>query len=101
MEGVSLLATILGIVGFAGGAAGYFAKSRGDTIISLQGKEIEYWKDRATQFEKDNAKLIVERDTLKQQNDKLWQRAQGVPQLKELTAQIKELVVYIKNGGSK
>lgn len=98
MDTISILATVLGIAGIAGGASGYFAKSRGETIISLQGKEIEYWKDRATQLEKDGAALTADRDALKRENSRLIRLAQGSPQLVKLTKQIAELVSYLKNG---
>lgn len=101
MDTISILATVLGIAGIAGGASGYFAKSRGETIISLQGKEIEYWKDRATQLEKDNAAITANRDALKQENQRLVRLAQGSPQLAKLAKEIKDLVIFLENGRGK
>jgi FtsZ-binding cell division protein ZapB len=92
MNGVQIFSIILGFAGLAGGATGYFAKSRGDTIISLQGKEIAYWKDKATELEKVNTALAAERDTLKRENNKLWSKAQGSTQLTKLTKEIANLV---------
>ncbi len=101
MDALSIFATVLGIAGIAGGASGYFAKSRGETIISLQGKEIEYWKDRATQLEKDLAATSADRDALKRENSRLIRLAQGSPKLVQLTKEIRDLVSYLKNGNGK
>ncbi len=98
MDAISIFATVLGIAGIAGGASGYFAKSRGETIISLQGKEIEYWKDRATQLEKDNASVTASRDALERENSRLIGLAQGSPQLAKLTKEIRNFLQYLKNG---
>lgn len=104
MNVFQLLTVLLGIAGMAGGAAGYFAKSRGDTIISLQGKEIEYWKDKATQLEKDFAAVQAERNSVKQLNVSLMDEARGNPQLAKLSKEVKilsdtqqDLSRYIRN----
>lgn len=101
MDFIQIFTTLLGIAGIAGGATGYFAKSRGDTIISLQAKEIEYYKNRTTQIEKDLQSLTVERDTFKQQNQTLTRLAQGSPQLKRLAKEIRDLVSYLKQENDK
>lgn len=95
MDGLQIFSVIFGFAGLAGGATGFFAKSRGDTIIHLQGKEIAYWKDKATELEKINSAIASERDTLKRENAKLWSKAQGSSQLIKLTAEIKNLVKTI------
>lgn len=100
MDGWHIFTIIFGAAGMAGGATGFFAKSRGDTIIELQGKEIAYWKDRATELEKVNTAVATERDSLKKENTRLWSKAQGSDQLAKLTAQIAELVRQIKKNGS-
>ena len=101
MDAIQIFTTICAIAGIAGGASGWFAKSRGDTIITLQGKEIEYWKDRATALEKDLTAATSQRDSLKGENERLWARAQGSAQLTKLAKEIKSLVSYIKSNGIK
>lgn len=96
MDGLQLLTIIFGVAGMAGGAAGWFAKSRGDTIIELQGKEIAYWKDHSAELEKTNTALLTERDALTRENNRLWEKAQGSDQLAKLAQQIKRLVEKIE-----
>lgn len=71
MDAVQLFSIVLGVTGLVGGGAGYFWKNRGETIIQLQAKEIEYWKDRATNEASDKDKALVENKALKQQNSDL------------------------------
>lgn len=78
----TILATAITIIGLAGGAAGYFGKSRGDSIIKYQANEISLRDGTITRLEKDNSALLAENTLLKSHNEKLWSRAQGSPQLK-------------------
>lgn len=74
-----------------GGGAGYFWKNRGETIIQLQAKEIEYWKDRATYEASDKDKALVENKALRQQNADL---------IGNLGKAIKEAVRQVSQNGS-
>lgn len=101
-NGIGLLATILGIVGLAGGAAGYFKASRGDSIIKYQAIEIDALRRKVGDQEKDivtkdaaiktvEATCASKDDTiteLKRNNSYLQKLGQGSPQLKKLTAAI-------------
>lgn len=68
MDALQLFSIVLGVTGLVGGGAGYFWKNRGETIIQLQAKEIEYWKDKTSQEASDKDKALVENQTLRQQN---------------------------------
>jgi hypothetical protein len=82
---------IVAVVGALGGAVGYFAKNRGDQIIKYQAIEIDERDKTIARLEKDNAALQRENEILHDQNSKLWERAQGNPQLKKLTQAIATL----------
>ena len=96
MDVLPILATIFGIVGAAGGAVGYFAKGRGDSIIAYQAKEIELLKSDNFRLENSNTALTTERDSLLRENETLKGLAQGSPQLKDFGKQLKELIKYLK-----
>lgn len=91
MEFLSVSATILGLIGIAGGAAGYFKASRGDSIIKYQATEISLRDGSITNLKTDLATVtescaakdqtIVE---LKKHNAYLQKLPQGGAQLKKL-----------------
>lgn len=104
MDVLSLSATIFGIVALAGGAAGYFKASRGDSIIKYQATEIDLRDGKITNLEKDLAaaqqQCIAKDETIKKQDDhirNLQKMAQGSPQLKKLTAVQEKLIQSIDN----
>lgn len=98
-NGLGLLATILGVVGLAGGAAGYFKASRGDSIIKYQAIEIEGLRRTKADLEKDavtkdaaiktaEAACVAKDETIAEQGKQikfLQKMGQGSPQLKKLT----------------
>ena len=92
MEIVPLFAVAFGIIGFAGGAVGYFAKGRGDSIIQYQSKQNELLKDDNARLEKSLAAEVARREALESENTRLVGLAQGSPQLIKLTNEIKALV---------
>lgn len=101
MNDISHIAlTVFGIAGFAGGAVGYFAKGKADAVIALSAKENTLLKDDNTRLEKALAACGAEKDQLSAENKRLWGRAQGSDQLVALTTEIKNLVTFIKNGGT-
>ena len=81
----------VGFIGFAGGAVGYFAKGRGDSIISYQSNEIQLRDGTIARLEKEKAALTAERDALKTQKTELINLAQGSPQLVKVAKEIKSL----------
>lgn len=94
-NGFGLLATVFGVVALAGGAAGYFKASRGDSIIKYQATEISLRDAKVAGLEKDLASAttaVTTKDaTIKQLEDhnKYLQRmGQGSPQLEKLTTAI-------------
>ena len=94
-NGFGLLATIFGIIALAGGAAGYFKASRGDSIIKYQATEIGLRDAKVANLEKELAKVnetCVAKDAtirqLEEHNRYLQKLGQGSPQLKKLTAAI-------------
>jgi len=109
---VSYIGIIITIIAAFGGAAGYFKAARGDTIIKLQGTEIDSLrrtnadleKTVATVTESCNAKdqTIAE---LRKHNSYLQKLGQGSPQLKKLTsaieAQTKAFTEYFKKENKK
>lgn len=101
MNVITILTTAFGIIGFIGGAVGYFAKARGDSIISYQAKEITALQSYNRTLESEKLAAETERDSLKQQNKTLTGLAQGSPQLAELTEQIKKLVSLMQKGQRK
>lgn len=96
MDVLSIATTIFGIVGFAGGAVGYFAKGRGDSIIAYQAKELELRNETTTRLEKENAALRAERDSLLTQSETLTKLAQGSPQLESVATQLSKLSKLIE-----
>ena len=94
-NGFGLLATILGVVGLAGGAAGYFKASRGDSIIKYQAIEIDGLRRKISDMEKEksaaDATALAKDETIQKQNDQiqfLQKMKQGSPELKKLAAAI-------------
>ena len=96
MEILPLFAVAFGIIGFAGGAVGYFAKGRGDSIIQYQSKQNELLKDDNARLEKALTAEIAKRESLEAENSRLVNLAQGSPQLIKLTNEIKNLVKEIR-----
>lgn len=103
-NGFGLIATIFGVVALAGGAAGYFKASRGDSIIKYQEKEIKLRDDTIANNEKTIAKLTADAlgkdDTIKkleEHNKYLQKMGQGSPQLKRLADTQAKLVTSIDN----
>ena len=96
MDSLQIITTAFGLIGFAGGAVGYFAKGRGDSIIAYQEKQNLLLKDDIARLEKTIASATAENNLLKSQNETLTKLAQGSPQLEKLTKQIKDLVLYLK-----
>lgn len=92
MDVLSISATIFGFVALAGGAAGYFKASRGDSIIKYQATEIALRDAKVANLEKDLAKVTEQcaaKDAtiakLENHNKDLKEMSQGSPQLKRLT----------------
>lgn len=91
MDFLPISATIFGFVALAGGAAGYFKASRGDSIIKYQATEIALRDAKITGLEKDMAALTescaAKDETiaeLKKHNAYLQKLPQGGAQLKKL-----------------
>jgi peptidoglycan hydrolase CwlO-like protein len=104
MDVVTLLATIFGFVAIAGGAAGYFKASRGDSVIKLQEAEIQALRRRVSDAETDVAKCKAESLTkdgtieeLRKHNEYLQKLGQGSPQLKKLTTAIENQTKLIND----
>lgn len=96
---LSLSATIFGFVALAGGAAGYFKASRGDSIIKYQATEIALRDAKVANLEKDLAKLTescTQKDTtiskLEEHNKQLQKLAQGSPMLKKIDDKLNKLL---------
>lgn len=96
MDVLSIVGAVLGIVGLAGGAVGYFAKGRGDSIIAYQARELELRNETNARLEKEKAALTAERDSLITQVGTLTKLAQGSPQLKSVATQLKSLSKLIE-----
>ncbi len=67
-ESLSIFATVIGLLGLSGGAVGYFAKSRGDSIIKYQAVELDLRDKAIARLEKDLAAANTKNDTLEKQN---------------------------------
>lgn len=97
-----LYATIFGLVSLAGGIAGYFKASRGDSIIKYQAIEIDALRRKIGDQDKEKLEIEAEKKTLEtacatkdetitelQKHNKYLQKlGQGSPQLKKLTIAI-------------
>lgn len=92
---ITLFTTIIGVTGLIGGAVGYFAKGRGDSIIAYQAKELELRDGTIARLEKDNAALTATNQAKAEQIEVLTSLAQGSPQLVKLTDEIKKLVTMM------
>ena len=104
MDVLSISATIFGVVAIAGGAAGYFKASRGDSIIKYQATEIALRDGKIATLEKDLASIRQSCDAkdetiaeLKKHNTYLQKLGQGSPQLKKLAEVQAKLVTAIEN----
>lgn len=104
MDALSISATIFGVVAIAGGAAGYFKASRGDSIIRYQATEIGLRDGKIANFEKDMATVtqscLAKDETIaefRKHNQYLQKLGQGSPQLKKLTTVIEKLVISNDN----
>lgn len=93
MDVIPLSATIFGLVALAGGAAGYFKASRGDSIIKYQATEIALRDGKIAGLEKDMAALTESCNAkdqtiaeLKKHNAYLQKLPMGGPQLKKLNS---------------
>lgn len=95
MNVITLFTTVLGIIGLAGGAVGYFGKSRGDSIIQYQANEIALRDGTIARLKEDLAAVTSENKVLNDQNKKLSDLAQGNPQLKTLTIAIEALTKIV------
>lgn len=102
-EFIQILTYVIGGLGFAAGAVGYFGKKRGDSIIEYQAKAIDSLKDYAEARDRDVAerdatilRLTAERDTARQEANMWKQNAQGVPQLVELAKDVGEVKAMLK-----
>lgn len=95
-----LFTTAIGIIGIAGGIAGYFGKSRGDSIITYQATEISLRDSTIKRLEAEVVSLESENRLLREQNKTLKGLAQGSPELVKLTAEIKALTVAVVKGMS-
>lgn len=91
MQLLAIAGTILGLVGLAGGVVGYFAKSRGDSIIEYQAREISLRDGTIARLEKDNAALTSKVESQAEQIVTLTGLAQGSPELVKLAGEIKTL----------
>lgn len=91
MQLLAIAGTILGLVGLAGGVVGYFAKSRGDSIIEYQAREISLRDGTIARLEKDNAALLAKSNSQAEQIATLTGLAQGSPELVKLAGEIKSL----------
>ena len=90
------ITTILGIVALLGGAAGYYKSARGDSIIKYHEKEGALKDSTIARLEKEAVASKAREDALIAANDKLQENvnflqglAQGSPELKSLTAAVK------------
>ena len=100
MSNVSLTTILSGItlISTLGGAAGYFGKSRGDSIIKYQANEIQLRDATISRLNKEATakdEQIKAKDQqiaeIKDHNKYLQKLAQGSPQLVKLTKEIKRL----------
>jgi glucosamine 6-phosphate synthetase-like amidotransferase/phosphosugar isomerase protein len=99
MDVLSLSATIFGFVALAGGAAGYFKASRGDSIIKYQATEIALRDAKVANLEKDLAKTTEscslkdkQIEQLTAEKTQLQKMAQGSPMLKKIDAKLSKLL---------
>jgi len=99
MDVLSLSATIFGVVAIAGGAAGYFKASRGDSIIKYQATEIDLRDGKIANLEKDLAALRQSCDAkdetiskLEDHNKQLGKLVQGSPMLKKIDGKLDKLL---------
>lgn len=93
MDGLQLLAvagTVAGLVGIAGGSAGYFKSKRGDAIIAYQARELELRDGTIARLEKDNTALSAKCDSQAETIAVLKPLSQGSPQLEVLNANMEK-----------
>lgn len=104
MDVLSISATIFGVVAIAGGAAGYFKASRGDSIIKYQATEITLRDGTITNLKTDLAAATQSSDAkdetineLRKHNAYLQKLGQGSPELKKLAGVQEKLIQSIDN----
>lgn len=104
MELLTAAATILGLIGAAGGAVGYFAKARGDAIIAYQEKALKLRDEDIVRLQAINDSLAKERDSLLSRveffqdlmNEKLNGNVSSA--IESLTKEVQQLHEERKNG---
>lgn len=99
MDVLSILAAIFGFVALAGGAAGYFKASRGDSIIKYQATEIALRDAKVANLEKDLAKITeqcAQKDQIIGKQDdhikQLQKMAQGSPLLTKINQKLDKIL---------
>lgn len=95
MNVISILLSAFGIIGVAGGAAGYFKASLGNSVIKGQAELINTRDLKLADQDKMIVALQSENKVLVEQNQTLKALAQGAPQLKKLTTSIEKLIKAI------
>lgn len=90
--GITLFAYAFGIIGFVGGAVGYFAKDRASAIISAQAELIDTRDKQIADRDKSIASLTAENATLGKTNTELQQKLEALPKnlAEQIAKQIKE-----------
>lgn len=96
MDVISILATIVGLAGAAGGAAGFYKSARGKAVIELLTTENDALSKSNARLEKERDVARAERDALAKRNEELVGLAQGSPQLEKLTSAIENQTQVIK-----
>lgn len=95
LQVLSITAGAIGIIGVVGGIVGYFAKSRGDSIIEYQAREITLRDGTIARLEKDNAALTAKSNSQAEQIETLKGLAQGSPELRKVSQELARLTTAI------
>lgn len=97
MDVLELFTTAFGVIGFIGGAVGYFGQGRANAIIKGQAQLLDVRDREIADKDKQLAGLTAERDSLLQSNANLKDLAQGSPQLSAFTKEMRQLIKVVKS----
>jgi len=93
----SFVAIAIGLLASFAGGIGFFKAKRGDSIIKYQDKEIENYRIKIGELEKDAVANAAQKQALEDANQKLQENVDFLKDLKQGSPQLRTLTEAINN----